>query len=51
MKRKRPILAAQYYRDEAVRLRNQAAYEAEERRRRILLEIAESYEELSKPLF
>jgi hypothetical protein len=45
-----PLLRAQFYHDEAEKLREHAATEEKEPRRKLLLELAESYEETAKML-
>ena len=43
----KPLLRAQFYHDEAKKLRDMAATEEKESRRQVLLEIAESFDELA----
>jgi len=50
LERRKPLIRAQFYREEAEKLRQHAAAEARESRRKVLLEIAESYEETAKLL-
>lgn len=50
MTKGKPLLRAQFYHDEAHKLRQHAAAEAQESRRKVLLEIAESYEATARQL-
>ena len=50
MTRSKPLLRAQFYHEEARKLRAHAASESKESRRKMLLEIAESYEETAREL-
>lgn len=50
MDKGKPLLRAQFYHDEAQKLRQLAAAEAKESRREGLLEIAESYEATARQL-
>ena len=47
----KPFLRAQYYHDEAKKLRSLAESEEKASRRRMLFRIAESYDLLSRELF
>jgi hypothetical protein len=46
-----PFLRAQHYHEQAAHLRKLAAAEENEENRKSLMEIAESYEKLSKRMF
>ena len=50
LERRKPLLRAQFYNEEAQKLRHQAASEEKEQRRKTLLEIAESYEQTANML-
>lgn len=50
MERRKPLIRAQFYHEEAQKLRAHAATEDQESRRKVLLEIAESYEETANML-
>ena len=50
MKKNKPLLRAQFYHDEARKLRDLAAREEKEHRGKILLQIAESYDEICRQL-
>ena len=50
MDKSKPLLRAQFYHEEAQRLREHAASEEREFRRKTLLEIAESYEQTASQL-
>ena len=50
LERRKPLLRAQFYNEEAQKLRQQAASEEKEQRRKTLLEIAESYEQTANML-
>lgn len=50
MERRKSLLRAHFYNDEAKKLREHAAAEERASRRKVLLEIADNYEETAKML-